>query len=288
MAFSSDGKTLAIGGKDKSVRLWDVVNHRQLGPPLTGHTTAVTSVAFSPDNKTLASVGLDENNPDAASVRLWDVASRVPRGISLSDPLQLDNVAFSPDGKTLAIGGFGILEGGPSFSGLVWLWDVATEAEIGSALTGHTQAVNSVAFSPDGRTLASGSSDKSVRLWDVASHRQVGTPLIGHTSPVHSVAFSPDGKTLATGDDNTLRLWDVANHRQVGYLLAAHTGDLVVFSPDGKTLASGGGDRSVRLWNVPQLADPASFLCKSIAQSPTREQWPSLVPEGPRYRPLCP
>jgi WD40 repeat protein len=288
MAFSSDGKTLATGGKDKSVRLWDVVNHRELGPPLTGHTTAVNSVAFSPESKILASVSLDEHN-GAASVRLWDVASHGERVVPLfDDVLAFGNIAFSPDGKTLAIGGFGSLRGGFGFSGLVWLFDVATQPDIGSTLTAHMQAVNSVAFSPDGKTLATASDDKTVRLWDVASHRQVGTPLIGHTSPINSVAFSPDGKTLATGSsDNTVRLWDVASHRQVGYLLVGQNGDSVVFSPDGKTLA-GGGDRSVRLWNVSQLGDPAAFLCKSLGQSFTPDQWHNLVPEGPKYRPLCP
>jgi WD40 repeat protein len=296
MAFSSDGKTLATGGQDKSVRLWDVVNHRELGLPLTGHTAAVNSVAFSPDNKTLASVSFDNDN---GSVRLWDTASHQQRVVYLADPLQpfeLGNVAFSPDGKTLAIGGMGFraptgdrrLEGSEGFFGSIWLWDVANQHEIAPALTGHTDVVNSVAFSPDGKTLASGSSDSTVRLWDVASHRQVGTPLIGHTHPVNSVAFSPDGKTLATGsDDNTVRLWDVASHRQVGYLLAGQTAYSLAFSSDGKTLAAG-GDSSVRLWNVPQLADPASFLCKFVGQSLARGEWRSLVPEGPKYRPLCP
>ena len=168
------------------------------------------------------------------------------------------------------------------------LWDVASLRQIGSPLTGHTECVISVAFSPAGKSLATGSLDMSVLLWDVASHRQVGTPLIGHTSPINSVLFSPDGKTLATAsDDKIVRLWDVASHRQVGYLLAGQNGDSVLFSPDGKTLA-GGGDRSVRLWNVSQLADPAAFLCKSLGQSFTPDQWHNLVPEGPRYRPLCP
>jgi WD40 repeat protein len=147
-----------------------------------------------------------------------------------------------------------------------------------------------VAFSQDGKTLASGSDDDTVRLWDVAGHRMIASPLTGHTDSVTSVAFSPDGKTLASGSqDKTVRLWDVAGHRQIGTPLTGHTDyvDSVAFSPDGTTLASGSDDDTVRLWNSAQLVDPASFLCRSVGQSFSRD-WQSLVPEGPKYRPLCP
>ncbi|MFI7537324.1 AAA family ATPase, partial [Streptosporangium sp. NPDC049376] len=122
-----------------------------------------------------------------------------------------------------------------------------------TVLTGNGTGISTVAFSPDGHTLAgaSGTREGTLMLWDVATH-QPGVPLVGHTDGVISVAFSPDGRTLATGShDRTVRLWDVAARKQIGASFARHTESppSVVFSPDGRTLATGGGEEA-RLWDV--------------------------------------
>ncbi|NJM73324.1 MAG: hypothetical protein HC862_26150 [Scytonema sp. RU_4_4] len=118
-------------------------------------------------------------------------------------------------------------------------------------LVGHDNAVNSVSFSPDGKTLASASYDKTIKLWDVATGKQLKT-LSGHSDGVHSVSFSPDGKTLASASsDYTIKLWNVVTGKQLNTLTGHRsTVNSVSFSPDGKTLASASADFSIKLWDV--------------------------------------
>jgi uncharacterized caspase-like protein len=135
--------------------------------------------------------------------------------------------------------------------------------------TGHAGEDIYAAFSPDGKTVVSGSKDKTLRLWDVASGREIKT-ISGHTDVVTSVAFSPDGKTVISGShDNTLRLWDVASGREIK-TFSGHTSYVtsVAFSPDGKTVVSGGIDTRIKLWRIDdgqEIATLTSFADGSWA-----------------------
>jgi len=215
----------------------------------------VATVAFSPNGKTLATVGVDGN------ALLWNVATHHQVGGPFGDYGEVDTAAFSRDGKTLALAGAG---------GYAQLWNAATRAPIGRPLTdgngsqySGAQGVDqdSVALSPDGKTLATVSEDGTAQLWDLATRHRIGAPLSAGAGRIQAVAFSLDGKILATGSHNgTAQLWDVATRTRIGSPLSAGPDveeaaapggvDAVAFSPGGKTFATATTAGKVQLWEV--------------------------------------
>ena len=142
-----------------------------------------------------------------------DVAglSQIGKPLDAGSDHAIFGVAFSPDGGTLATADFTSTRASPR---AVQFWDVAGHRQT-ARITGGAADSDSIAYSPDGRTVATGSYDGTVRLWDVSSRAAVAE-LKGHTGPVARVAFSPDGRTLASaGQDRTMRIWDTASHRLV-------------------------------------------------------------------------
>ena len=276
VAFSPDGNSIATGGADHTVRIWDVTAGNEI-TSFAGHTQMIISVAFSPDGTKLLSGSFDK------TAKVWDIQTgRQILSISGSDGI--GSLMFIPGGKKIlgldgsslkiwdAVTGQEQTEeripagvGYPitqSANGRLFaaqdgdqaavVWEAAT-GNVVAKVGGKGGFIHDLKFSTDSKMLLAGTSNGSVLLWDIGKKRELKS-FQGHTAPVRDVTFSRDGKSIASGsEDDTIRVWDIEGGFEIS-TLKGHSNDVVAlaFSPDGLKLASGSSDNSACIWSVPK------------------------------------
>ncbi len=239
LIFSPDGSRLAAQNDDGTLVLWALGDRK---PRLLrrGAIAGAAVLSFSADGRTLAS--LTQNGP----VQFWDAATGEAAPLAIAEARQWTCLAFSPAGGLLAAANAREFE--------IVLYDLSTGRRR-QTLTGHKAPILCMAFTADGKTLATGGMDQTVKLWDVETGREKIGGFLGHVDAVTTVAIHPDGKTVATGGaDRTVRLWDASTGQELA-ILPSHLGRIhsVAFTPDGKSLISAAGAKApdeVRLWSA--------------------------------------
>jgi serine/threonine protein kinase len=257
-AFSPGGMNLATAEADGTVRLREA-DTGKVETIFRDHKGPVYTVSYAPDGQTIASAGLDRK------VRIWRVGTReLLESFDIGNTKLVNCLAFSKDGKTLAVGGEDHYEPGPQAiadadgnilnkkrrTHSVRLFTVGSW-KVRAVLAGHEGAVEQLAFSPNGKFLATAGEDGTVKLWNVEDGKEVVTLRVpGHASKVRCLAYSWDGSLLAVGGEKEITLWSIATYKLLSAVDSKGTVFSIAFSPDRRTLAFGGADRTIRLWSI--------------------------------------
>jgi serine/threonine-protein kinase len=285
IAISPDGKTLASGSVDNTIRLWDVATGEERAT-LTGHRNEIVELAFTQDGKTLVSCSSDD------TIRVWNVETREELRTIAAHSRDVHSIQLTADGEIISSGADGMIKVwnlatgeevrslntnsekllkivllpdqqtlvSADNRGTIAFWNLNTGTEQ-SRFTAHTGSINTMAVSPDGKILASGGTDGTVKLWNLANGELLHT-LTGHTGWIWNIIFSPDGEAVPTelrgaliassSLDGTVKLWNLDG--TLIDTLAGHAGWVMgtAFTPDGKLLATGSADRTIKIWQINQ------------------------------------
>jgi WD40 repeat protein len=242
LAFSANGSALVTRGTNYFLKTFDVATQTARELISRGPVVETDEMAVLSPNGQLLATGSDNGTLTFSDAKTGDVMATVPHVYA-----GFLRQEFSPNGRLLAtVGKDAVGELGPPAAKI---WDTATY-KIVAAPPGHTGLVLSIAFSPDGATLATCGMDNSIRFWDTTTWKEI-PPSLGQKEAVTALAFSPNGRTLATTcNDGTMKLWNVATRRELASLKVDGASS-VTFSPDGQTLALLCDDGSLHLLRAP-------------------------------------
>ncbi len=234
VAYSPDGQRIVTGSFDRTARLWDAANGREL-LVLQGHKHTVRSAAYSPDGQRIVTGSLD------CTAKVWEAVTGKELLTLKGHTKTVPSAAFSPDGQWIVT---------CSMDRTVKLWEAGGNREL-IPFRGHSQAVHSVAFSPSSQRIVTSSWDQTAKVWELAGSREMFT-FNGHKLGILSAVFSTDGQRVVTGSwDQTAKVWEAATGREV-LALRGHEASVwsVAFSPDGQRIVTGSYDRTAKVWEA--------------------------------------